>query len=208
MNRRPPRILSVTLLTAALVLTGCGSGDQPSAGSGPNGGATAGSTPTGTAEATETGVTELPGGMVTGRSGTFSVTAPAGWGVATDQAGAVAGLDLVLLSSKKTAKFSNNLVIIASDGDAATVDDELAKGRAQMGGAGREVSDADDLQIGGVTAKGFTTKFEQQGVKVTARSFGLHRNGKVYLLTLSSSQDDAAGALAELKQIAGSWTWK
>ncbi len=150
----------------------------------------------------------LQGGVVESRSGTYSVTAPAGWGEATDQAGTdIAGLDLVLLSSKKVSKFSNNLVVIMTTGDATTVGKELEKGRTQMASADREVGDTDDVQIAGVTAKGFTTKFEQKGVRITARSYAMARDGKVYLLTLSSSQDDAANALTAFGEITDSWKW-
>ena len=222
MTRRPVRLLSTVLLTAALVLTGCGTSDSPSGDASPSSTPStppAAATPSDTASetvsetpsetSTETGATTtLPGGEVQGRSRAYTVTAPAGWGEATDQAGtSIAGLDLVLLSSKKVSKFSNNLVIITTTGDADAVNQEIEKGRTQMATAGREVSDADDIQIAGVTAKGFTTKFEQQGVRITARSFGMTRDGKVYLLTLSSSQDDAANALSAFGEITGSWKW-
>ncbi|OFE17003.1 hypothetical protein BA895_18225 [Humibacillus sp. DSM 29435] len=217
MTPRPARFVRAALLTAALVLAGCGTGEQPSSDGGSSSSqptTTTTTTTTTTAAAgptpsagTDAGTT-LPGGEVTSRSGSYRVTAPAGWGEATDQAGTgISGLDLVLLSSKKVSKFSNNLVIITTSGDAAVVEKELDKGRSQMASADREVGDADDVQIAGVTAKGFTTKFEQKGVRITARSYAMARDGKVYLLTLSSSQDDAASALRAFGEITDSWKW-
>lgn len=211
MTRRPVRTLSTAMLTAALVLTGCGTGEKQSSDAGPSSSRpTAASSPTastGTDAATATGTT-LQGGVVESRSGAYSVTAPAGWGEATDQAGTdINGLDLVLLSSKKVSKFSNNLVVITTTGDATAAGKELEKGRSQMVSADREVGDADDVQIAGVTAKGFTTKFEQKGVRITARSYAMARDGKVYLLTLSSSQDAAANALTAFGEITDSWKW-
>lgn len=199
------------MLTAALVLTGCGTSEKPSSDGGPSSSrSTAASSPI-TSSGSDTGTgagTTLPGGVVTSRSGAYTVTAPAGWGEATDQAGTgITGLDLVLLSSKKVSKFSNNLVVITTSGDAAVVEQELDKGRSQMASADREIGDADDVQIAGVTAKGFTTKFEQKGVRITARSYAMARDGKVYLLTLSSSQDDASSALSAFGEITGSWKW-
>lgn len=195
------------MLTAALVLTGCGTSEKPSSEGGPSSSRpSTASSPT-PSIGTDTGA-GLPGGVVTSRSGAYSVTAPAGWGEATDQAGSdITGLDLVLLSSKKVSKFSDNLVVTTKTGDATAVEEELDKGRSQMASADREVGDADDVQIAGVTAKGFTTKFEQKGVRITARSYAMARDGKVYLLTLSSSQDDAANALTAFGAITSSWKW-
>lgn len=207
MTRRRTRTISVGLLTAVLVLPGCGQGTTPS--SDPSSPSAAAGISTGIS--TSTGQAEdatLPGGQVTGRSGTYSVIAPAGWGEATDQAGTeIAGLDLVLLSSKKVSKFSNNLVVITAGGDAAIVKQKMETGRTRAASDGREVSDADSVQIAGVTAQGFTAKFEQKGVRITARSYGLAHDGKVYLLTLSSSQDDAENAMTAFERITGSWVW-
>ena len=208
MTCRPVRFFQAALLIAALVLTGCGTSGQPSSDGGPSSSRpTTTTTASSPAAGTDAGTT-LPGGEVTSRSGSYTVTAPPGWGEATDQAGSdIPGLDLVLLSSKKVSRFSNNLVVITTAGDAAVVDQELEKGRTQMASADREVGDAGDVQIAGVTAKGFTTKFEQKGVRITARSYAMTRDGKVYLLTLSSSQDDAANALRAFGEITDSWKW-
>ncbi len=206
MTRRPVRCFQAALLAAALVLAGCSTTKQASTGDG-----SSSSRPTTTTTADSSGVdagATLPGGEAMSRAGDYTVTAPAGWGEATDQAGTnITGLDLVLLSSKKVSQFGNNLVVITTTGDAAVVNQELEKGRTQMASAGREVGDADDVQIAGVTAKGFTTKFEQKGVRITARSYAMTHDGKVYLLTLSSSQDDAANALSAFAEITGSWKW-
>lgn len=219
---RPARLLSVTLLTTLLVLAGCSTdgGDTTAPDAAPptsTTGAPSGSTSssatatTATTSASSTSVTTATSatssGPVAGRSGTYTVTAPTGWGVATDQAGSVQGIDLVLLSSSKVAGFGNNLVVIVTPGDATVVAQELEKGRTQMGQAGRKVSDAPDVQVSGVTAKGFQTTYEQQGVKILARSYAMAREGKVYLLTLSSSQQDGANALAQLGRIVASWRW-
>ena len=221
---RPARLLSVTLLTTLLVLAGCSTdgGDTTAPGaappastttSAPGGGSTGGATssPGATTSASAASATSATSatstGPVAGRSGTYTVTAPTGWGVATDQAGSVQGIDLVLLSSSKVAGFGNNLVVIVTPGDATVVAQELEKGRTQMGQAGRTVSDAPDVQVAGVTAKGFQTTYEQQGVKILARSYAMTREGKVYLLTLSSSQQDGANALAQLGRIVASWRW-
>ena len=206
MTRRPVRCFQAALLAAALVLAGCGTSKTTSSGDG-----SSPSRPTTTPTADSTGAdagTTLSGGEVMSRAGAYTVTAPAGWGEATDQAGAdIVGLDLVLLSSKKVSQFGNNLVVITTTGDEAVVDQQIKKGRAQMASADREVGDADDVQIAGVTAKGFTFKFEQKGVRITARSYAMTHDGKVYLLTLSSSQDDAANALSAFGEITDSWTW-
>ena len=218
MTRRRTRIVSIGVLTVAMVLTGCNSGTLPSGSSGDGSGG--GSRPPGSSSdptpASAASISRpaqgeaavLPGGQVTGKSGGYTVTAPAGWGDATDQAGTqIGGLDLVLLSSKKVSRFSNNLVVIVANGDATMVRQKIETGRTRAAAEGREVSDVHSVQIAGVTAQGFTAKFEQKGVRITARSYGLAREGKVYLLTLSSSQDDAENALTAFEQITRSWTW-
>src|SRR6478609_1863243 len=63
--------------------------------------------------------------VVRGRSGGFGVVPPEAWSEATDRAGTVEGLDLVLLSSRKVAGFSTNLVVLTSAGDDASVDAEI-----------------------------------------------------------------------------------
>lgn len=215
MTRRSVRCFQAALVAAALVLAGCGTSEQPGSDDGSSSSrpttTTTASTTTASTPAASTGTdagTTLQGGEVKSRTGAYTVTAPTGWGEATDQAGTdIAGLDLVLLSSKKVSRFGNNLVVITTTGDAAVVDQELEKGRTQMASADREVGDADDVQIAGVTAKGFTFKFEQKGVRITARSYAMTHDGNVYLLTLSSSQDDAANALSAFGEIIDSWKW-
>ena len=192
------------MLTIALVLGGCSTG-EPAASTG----GSASSTAFGTAapsSATET-ATETETDLVRARSGDFGVVPPEAWAEATDRAGDVPDLDLVLLSSRKVAGFSNNLVVLTSAGDAASLEAEIAKGREQMGAAGRTISETPDKQVAGVAARGFQTAFEQQGIQVVARSYGLTRGGQVYLLTLSSSEQDAAQAMTELDEILASWTW-
>ena len=187
------------MLTAALVLAGCSTGEPTT-----TAGASASSTVRG-ATAAPSAATETD--LVQARSGDFGVVPPEAWAEATDRAGDVPDLDLVLLSSRKVAGFSNNLVVLTSAGDATSLEAEIAKGREQMGAAGRTVSETPDKQVAGVTARGFQTAFEQQGIPVVARSYGLTRGGKVYLLTLSSSEQDADHALTELDEILASWTW-
>ena len=204
MKARPTRVVSVGVLTFTLVLTGCSkdtTASPPSVSSTsatPSAGSTSGATgSTATAEGDE----------VRGRSGGFTVVPPEGWTEATDQASGVADIDLVLLSSKKVGAFANNLVVTAADGDQSVLDDELAKGRQQLGAAGRTVSSAPDKTVSGSTAVGFTTTFQQQGIKVLARSYGVARGGRIYLLTLSSSQADAAHAMAEFDELLSTWAW-
>jgi len=144
---------------------------------------------------------------VQGESGTYSVLPPGGWGQATDEVGAIPGVDLVLMSSEKQAGFNTNLVVHVATGDAALLESELEKGREQLADQGRTMSDAPALTVGGSPATGFTTSFTQQGVEVVAQSYGLHREGRVYLLTLSSAKSAAEQAAAALTEIAESWTW-
>ena len=144
---------------------------------------------------------------VQGTSGTYSVLPPQGWGDATDEVGAMPGVDLVIMSAEKLAGFNTNLVVHVATGDTALLESELQKGREQLADQGRTVSDAPALTVGGSTATGFTTSFTQQGVEVVARSYALHHEGRVYLLTLSSAQSAAERAAAELTEIAESWTW-
>ena len=188
------------MLTIALVLGGCSTG-EPAASTG----GSASSTAFGTAAPSS--ATETETDLVSARSGDFGVVPPEAWAEATDRAGDVPDLDLVLLSSRKVAGFSNNLVVLTSAGDAASLEAEIAKGREQMGAAGRTISETPDKQVAGVAARGFQTAFEQQGIQVVAPSYGLTRGGKVYLLTLSSSEQDAAQAMTELDEILASWTW-
>ncbi|GAA2161735.1 hypothetical protein FHX52_3418 [Humibacillus xanthopallidus] len=199
---------AVSLLTVALVLTGCSK--DPAATTA----ATAAASSTGATPATPatspTGATtteSTQSDVVRARSGDFGVVPPEAWAEATDRAGDIAGLDLVLLSSRKVAGFGTNLVVLTSAGDDASAEAEIAKGREQMGAAGRTVSETPDKQVAGATARGFQTAFEQNGVKVVARSYGLARGGKVYLLTLSSAEQEADHAMTELDEILASWTW-
>jgi hypothetical protein len=203
MISRPSRAVSVGVLTCALVLTGCSKGSQGS----PTGAASSPSSVWATTPGASASTTTAAGDEVQGRSGAFAVVPPEGWVEATDQAKGVANVDLVLLSSKKTDSFANNLVVISTDGDRSLLEDELAKGKEQMGAAGRTVSDAPDKTVAGVPAMGFTTTYEQQGLNVLARSYAVQRAGKVYLLTLSSSQSDSSHAMAELDELLSTWTW-
>ena len=84
---------------------------------------------------------------------------------------------------------------------------EIAKGRGRWAPPGASISETPDKQVAGVAARGFETAFEQQGIQVVARSYGLTRSGKVYLLTLSSSEQDAEHAMTELDEILASWVW-
>jgi hypothetical protein len=226
MLRRPVHLigsrrqLTAAVLSVAMLLTGCsgGSGEKAPA-SGSTGGSTSPSPGTGTAGSAGAGTTSGAAptdsttaavdaaDSVVGRSGTYSVVPPDGWREATEQAGQIPGVDLVLLSSEKVAGFNSNFVVHLGSGDAATLETELEKGREEMSAEGRVVSDAPAVAVAGVPATGFTTSFTQQGVKVVARSYGLHRKGRIYLLTLSSSQAAAANASSELRAILDSWTW-
>ena len=117
------------------------------------------------------------------------------------------GVDLVMMSSEKQTGFNTNLVVHVATGDTALLESELQKGREQLADQGRTVADAPPITVGGSPATGFTTSFTQQGVEVVARSYGLHHEGRVYLLTLSSAKSAAEQAAAELAEIAESWTW-
>jgi hypothetical protein len=201
MNARRTRVASVGLLTCALVLTGCSKGPTAS----PS--ATSPVASSVTTSTTTPSASTVTGDEVRGRSGGFTVVPPEGWTEATDKATGVADIDLVLLSSRKVSAFANNLVVTSAAGDQSVLDDELAKGRQQLGAAGRAVSSAPDKTVSGSTAVGFTTTFEQQGVKVLARSYGVTRGGRIYLLTLSSSQADATHAMSELDELLSTWAW-
>jgi len=199
---RSVRSAGLVAVVAAVLVSGC-SGDSGTPGASP-------STPTATSpSATSPSETQPIDAVddVQGKSGTYSVVPPQGWGEATDEVGAIPGVDLVLMSSEKRAGFNTNLVVHVATGDAAVLESELQKGREQLAGQGRTVSDAPPLTVGGTPAKGFTTSFTQQGVDVVARSYGLQHEGRVYLLTLSSAKSAAEQAAAELTQIAESWTW-
>jgi hypothetical protein len=217
MSARPTRSVSVGLLTCVLVLTGCSKGPadgqaspsdaapaSPSASS-PSSPSSTSTTSGSASSATGTATTE--GDEVRSRSGAFTVVPPEGWTEATDKANGVANIDLVLLSSKKVGSFANNLVVLTSAGDQSVLEEEMTKGRDQMTAGGRTVSAAPSRSVAGAPAIGFTTTFERDGVKVLARSYGVQREGKVYLLTLSSSQDDAEHALAEFDEVLSTWVW-
>jgi len=191
----------VSVLTVVLVLTGC-STSEPTVTAGVSASPTALGSTTG-----QSSGSEAQTDLVRARSGDFGVVPPEAWAEATERAGDVPDLDLVLLSSRKVAGFSNNLVVLTSAGDDAALEAEIAKGREQMGAAGRTISETPDKQVAGVAARGFETAFEQQGITVLARSYGLTRSGKVYLLTLSSSEQDADHAMTELDEILASWVW-
>ena len=207
MMSRSTRVVAVCALMCAVALSGCSAAPAgPSSPAGTSGSATAGG-PASTATS-GSGTPSAAGDEVTARSGGFSVVPPEGWGEATDQAAGVADVDLVLLSSEKVDGFANNLVVIALDGDESVLRDELDKGRQQMAAAGRTVTDHADRTIAGAKATGFSTAFEQQGIAVLARSYGIHRDGKVYLLTLSSSQSDADHAMSQFDELTSTWVWK
>ncbi len=199
MKASPTRVLSVGVLTCVLVLTGCSKDAtvSPPPVSSSSAASSTGATSAATAEGDE----------VKGLSGGFTVVPPEGWTQATDKAKGVANIDLVLLSSKKVGDFANNLVVTAAAGDQSVLEAELTKGRQQLAAAGRTVSAAPDKSIAGTTAVGFTTAFQQQGVKVLARSYGVQRGGRIYLLTLSSSQADATHAMAEFDELLSTWAW-
>ncbi len=199
---RSVRSAGLVAVAAAVLVSGC------SAETGPPGASP--STPTATSpSATSPSETQPIDAVdaVQGKSGSYSVVPPQGWGEATDEVGAIPGVDLVLMSSEKRAGFNTNLVVHVATGDASVLESELQKGREQLGGQGRTVSDAPPLTVGGSPAKGFMTSFTQQGVDVVARSYGLHHEGRVYLLTLSAAKSAAEQAATELTQIAESWTW-
>ncbi len=204
MKSRPTRVVSVGVLTCALVLTGC---SKDTTGSPPSVSRATATTSTGSTSDAAGAPMEAEGDEVRGRSGGFTVVPPEGWAEATDKADGVANIDLVLLSSRKVGAFANNLVVTVVDGDPSVLGDELAKGRQQLGAAGRVVSSAPDKSVSGSTAVGFTTAFEQQGIQVVARSYGVARGGRIYLLTLSSSQADAAHAMAEFDELLSTWAW-
>ena len=207
MVARPSRLVTALAVSGVLVLAGC-SKDGGATG-GASGGASTAATSTATTAtgATSPGSGAAAGDAVPGRSAAFTVVPPEGWAEATDRAQGVKDIDLVLLSSKKVGSFANNLVVLSSPGSDQGLREELDKGRTQLEAAGRTVTSAPDQQVAGATATGFTSTFEQQGIKVIARSYGLVHQGRVFLLTLSSSQADADHALTELDEILSSWSW-
>ena len=69
------------------------------------------------------------------------------------------------------------------------------------------MSDAPDRTVGGASASGFTTVFEQTGIRVVSRTWAVAHAGRVSLLTPSASQQDAGRDLNELDEIVSSWTW-
>jgi hypothetical protein len=196
------RSLTVGALACALALAGCTSGD----GAGAAATTTASATPDASGS-TGTAGPSASGDEVLGRSRAYTVVPPEGWAEATDRAEGVAGVDLVLLSSRKVDGFANNLVVLGLDGGEETLHAELDRGRAQMEAAGRTVSDAPDRTVGGAPASGFTTVFEQQGITIVSRTWAVVHAGRVFLLTLSASRRDADHALTELDEILSSWTW-
>ena len=202
MMSRCARFVAVSLLTCAFVLTGCSADPTDSGGAPVSGGSTGGAATTTAVPSTSAG-----GDEVAARSGGFTVVPPEGWGEATEHAAGIANIDLVLVSSRKVDGFANNLVVITVDGDEATLREELDKGREQMAAAGRTVAEAADKTVAGATAIGFTTTFQQQGIAVLTRSYAVHRSGKIYLLTLSSSQRDADHAMSEFDELTSSWVW-
>jgi hypothetical protein len=201
---RSARSVGVVAIVAVVLVSGCSTGAGTPGGS-PSRAAVTTTTPT-AAPASSTQPIDAAD-AVQGKSGTYSVLPPQGWGDATDEVGAMPGVDLVIMSSEKQAGFNTNLVVHVATGDAALLESELHKGREQLGDQGRTVSAAPPLTVGGSPATGFTTSFTQQGVEVVARSYGLHHESRVYLLTLSSAQSAAEQAAAELTEIADSWTW-
>ena len=113
----------------------------------------------------------------------------------------------MLVAGEKTGSFSNNLVVVSVPGNEQTARDELAKGKDGLKQEGRTLTEVPDKQVAGVTAPGFGAAFEQQGVKVLARSWAVPHGDRVYLLTLSSSQQDADHAMAQFDQLLSSWQW-
>ncbi|MEO7754898.1 MAG: hypothetical protein ABIS35_15955 [Terracoccus sp.] len=186
------RAAAGAILVGALLLAGCSSGDVPSGGS---------------VTGTGTSATSAPAEAVAARSGGFTLVPAEGWVDATDRAGEVAGLDLVVLSSVQVAKFNDNLVITSAKGGATDLDAEISRGRTQLEGQGRTISDAPDLQVAGETATGFSSAFEEAGIPVVARSYGVSHGGRIYLLTLSSSPGEADHAMAELTAMLAGWLW-
>ncbi len=97
--------------------------------------------------------------------------------------------------------------MLTSAGDAAALEAEIAKGREQMGAAGRTVSETPDKQVAEWPRAASRPPSSSRASRSLARSYGLTRGGKVYLLTLSSSEQDAEHAMTELDEILASWTW-
>lgn len=208
---RSSRVVSVALLTCAFVLTGCaneGSSTTTPTPLSASSSLAASSSSAGTADSGTATYASTTSGAVTGRTGTFTVTAPSGWTEASSKVGSVQGLETVLAAGEQTSSFSNNLVVVSVAGDGQTAKDELAKGRDALKGEGRGLTEVPDQQVGGVRASGFGATFEKQGVKVLARSWAVPHQGRVYLLTLSSSQADADHALGQLDQILRTWQWR
>lgn len=199
---RSRRIVAVAVLTCVFVVTGCSTDEGP-------GTASLSSAPptSATAPVPATSTTTSAGNSVTGKGGTFAVTPPKGWSEASDQVGSAPGLETVLLSEERNGSFSDNLVVTSMPGDAETAKEELAKGRQTLEGEGGTVTQAPDKQVGDTVASGLATAFEQQGIKVLARSYALTHGGRVYLLTLSSSQEGADEAMARFDEILGTWRW-
>jgi hypothetical protein len=201
---RAVRSAGVVAMVAVVLVSGC-STDSGTPGGFPSTQAVTTTSPS-AAQASSTHPVDAAD-AVQGKSGRYAVLPPQGWGDATDEVGAMPGVDLVMMSSEKQTGFNTNLVVHVATGDTALLESELQKGREQLADQGRAVADAPPITVGGSPATGFTTSFTQQGVEVVARSYGLHQEGRVYLLTLSSARSAAEQAAAELAEIAESWTW-
>ena len=106
------------------------------------------------------------------------------------------GIDLVLLSSRKVGGFSQqprrhrrSSRRRSAPRRPSSHKGQRADGRGRVAPSPRH-ADKDRWRVSHRHGAS-QTAFEQRGVKVVARSYGLTHGGRIYLLTLSSSQQDA-----------------
>lgn len=225
-GRRSAGVIGAAGVALLLVLSACSGEDRPAAALLTAAGSvrasatgTVASTASSTASSTGsaatgggTGAAPTSGAVddsdaMTGPAGTYSVVPPEGWTEATDRAAGASGVDLVLLSPHQVDGFSTNLVVHVAAGDEALMRSELAKGRDELADEGRTTADAPPITLDGLVAEGFSTEFNQSGVDVVALTYGVHRERRVHLLTLSSAKSAAAAARADLAALADGWTW-
>ncbi|SDQ45564.1 hypothetical protein [Microbacterium sp. cf332] len=215
MTRTKTTSAAALLVSAALLLAGCGgqaddtaaSGDAGASSSSPSASAPS-SAPQSTASASD--VAPATGELITGTGYSFSV--PEGWTIPEQQIPGTEQLDVFVADlSDPNAAFADNVnVVVGPDGQVVTPESIEAEGveqlKAQTGAA--DVAVGSRTVIAGTESAHITATVTEQGATYNVDQFYPTTDDRTYVVTFSFNTDVSdADRAAVYESVLASWAW-
>ncbi|MFV0375402.1 hypothetical protein [Microbacterium sp.] len=176
------------VLTASLLLAGCGGGDS-------------------TPAAQPGGADAATGELVTGDGYTFN--APEGWGVPDQE---VPGFtpDVMIANLGDTDGFADNMNVVLSPAGEVTVEQAEQSVVSELEAAGyADVEVNDRATIGGDESAHITAALSQGTTSMVMDQFYVSHSGQTYVVTFSTNDSTPADDRAAVYEpVLASWAWE